>query len=100
MTRHRVSSVVSLVVAASTLGLAGCFATTTDYQRDAEAYIADAVAEALDASFTQVECQRPVDQNVGTRFECTALDDANGTWVFENEITDDDAFEVNVFSRP
>jgi len=100
MSDHRGHWRTPLMVVSSVLGLAACFTSTVDYQRDAEAYIDGTVAEAVGASFVQVECERPIDQNVGTRFECTALDDSNGTWVFDNEITAENEFEVNVFSRP
>ena len=100
MSGHRAHRICPLIVACGALALTSCFDTTTNYQRDAEAYIDDTVADVLGASFRQVECERPIDQNVGTRFECTALDDTNGTWVFDNEITADNEFEVNVFSRP
>jgi hypothetical protein len=100
MRGHRAYWPSPLIVVFCAFGLTSCFDTTINYQRDAEAYIDDTVAEVLGVSFSQVECERPIDQNVGTRFECTALDTANGTWVFDNEIIAENEFEVNVFSRP
>ena len=97
---HRCQWRFPLIVVPCALVLAACFTSTVDYQRDAEGYITSTVAEKVGASFTQVECERPVDQNIGTRFECTALDDSNGTWVFDNEITAENEFSVTVFSRP
>lgn len=100
MSGHRLHLVPPLFVVAGALLLSSCFDTTVNYQRDAESYIDKTVSGVVEATFVQVECERPIDQNVGTRFECSALDDANGTWVFDNEIIGDNEFQVNVFSRP
>ena len=50
--------------------------------------------------FESVECVEPESQDVGTRFECTALDTDGGTWVFDNEISAKNEFTVNVDRRP
>lgn len=95
--RHAPLLVVGVV---GVVAVTGCLTTTTNYQRDAETYIEKTVSATVGATFSRVECERPTDQNIGTRFECTALDDTNGAWVFDNEITADNEFTVNVFSRP
>lgn len=80
--------------------LAGCFTTAADYQRDAEAYIETDVAAALEVTFDDVACVRPENQDVGTRFSCSALDADGGVWEFDNVITAENEFEVNVSRRP
>ena len=82
------------------LALAGCFTSTADFATDAEAFIADRVAEELQVDFVEVTCDEPEAQDVGTRFACTATDADGGSWVFDNEITDDNEFTVNVDRRP
>ncbi len=86
--------------AVAALSLAGCFTSTADFASDAEAFIADTVAEQLEVDFVDVACDEPETQDVGTRFTCTATDASGGTWVFDNEITDDNEFTVNVDRRP
>ena len=90
--------VVATVGAA--VSLAGCFTSTADFATDAEEFIADTVAEQLQVDFVDVACDEPEAQDVGTRFTCTATDADGGTWVFDNEITDDNEFTVNVDRRP
>lgn len=87
------------VLAAST-ALAGCFTSTADFATDAEEFIAGTVAEQLQVDFVEVTCDEPEAQEVGSRFTCTATDGDGGTWVFDNEITDDNEFTVNVDRRP
>lgn len=79
---------------------AGCFTTSADFADDAEEYIADTVAEELGVVFDSVDCTEPESQDVGTRFECTAVDADGGTWVFDNEITAKNEFTVNVDRSP
>jgi hypothetical protein len=80
--------------------LAGCFTTSADFKNDAENYIADEVAPVLEVEFVTVDCDEPVTQDVGTRFECRATDTAGGEWVFDNEISDENEFTVNVDRAP
>lgn len=89
-----------LLVGAATVVLGGCFTTTADFKRDAEAYIAADVADAVGATFESVTCQQPVDQDVGTRFTCSAIDDAGQVWEFDNEIDAPGEFTVNLSKRP
>ena len=88
------------VVVLSLAMLAGCFTTTADFADDAEKYIATDVAERLEVTFDDVECVEPESQDVGVWFECTAVDTDGGTWVFDNQITAKNEFEVNVDRRP
>ena len=85
---------------AASVVLAGCFTSTADFASDAESFIADTVAEQLEVEFIEVACDEPEAQDVGTRFTCTATDADGGTWVFDNVITDDNEFTVNVDRRP
>ena len=72
-----------LLVAAS-IALAGCFTTSTDYQRDAEEFIlGDEDLRRLDTRRSVGvhvgDLREPGSQNVGTTFLCTAMDDAGET---------------------
>jgi hypothetical protein len=91
---------LSLLIGAAGATLAGCFTTSADFSNDAETYIETTVAESLGVEFESVECAEPESQDVGTRFECTAVDAAGGTWVFDNEISAKNEFTVNVDRRP
>ena len=91
-------SVLGAVVAATFLG--GCFTSTADFATDAEDFIAESVAAELDVEFVSVACDEPERQDVGTRFACTAVDRDGDTWTFDNEITDDNEFTVNLDRRP
>ncbi|NND73595.1 MAG: hypothetical protein HKN44_01180 [Ilumatobacter sp.] len=90
---------LSAAAAACTL-LAGCFTTSADFRRDAETFIRDSVAPELDTSFQSVSCTKPVNQDVGTRFACEALDAEGGVWEFDNVIDAPGEFTVNVSRRP
>ena len=78
----------------------GCFTTSADFASDAEEYIADTVAQELGVEFDSVDCTAPESQDVGTRFECTAVDTDGGQWVFDNEITAKNEFTVNLDRSP
>jgi hypothetical protein len=80
--------------------LTGCFTTTADFADDAENYIRTDVAAELKVEFDTVDCEEPESQDVGVWFECTAIDSDGGTWVFDNEISAKNVFEVNVDRRP
>jgi hypothetical protein len=97
-TRRIVHSGV-LIAAASTV-LAGCFTSTADFKSDAEEFIAEQVPPAVEAEFTSVNCDAPVDQQIGTRFACQAIDTDGGVWEFDNVIDAENEFTVNISSRP
>ncbi len=86
--------------ACSTVFLASCFTSTADFKSDAETFIAEQVPPAVETTFTSVNCDAPVDQNVGTRFACQAIDDAGGIWEFDNVIDAEGEFTVNISRRP
>lgn len=98
----RPASIVGRCVAGAiaAVALGGCFTSTADFATDAEDYISETVAAQLDVDFVTVECDEPARQDVGTRFACTATDDQGGVWTFDNEITDDNEFTINVDRRP
>jgi hypothetical protein len=88
------------LVASSTVGLAGCFTSTADFKSDAETFIVDQVAPHVETTFTSVNCDEPLDQTVGTRFACQAVDADGGVWEFDNLIDADGEFTVNISRRP
>lgn len=89
-----IASIVGVV------GLSGCFTSTADFQKDAERYIQDVVAPDLDVAFNAVTCEQPLNQNVGTRFSCSAIDANGDVWEFDNLIDATNEFTVNVSRRP
>ncbi len=80
----------------------GCFTTTADFKTDAERFIETAVAAdpGIDTTFEQVSCEEPLNQDVGTRFTCQAIDVDGGIWEFDNVIDAEGQFTVNVAERP
>ena len=80
--------------------LAGCFTTAKDFQKDAERFILESVGPELDATFQSVACDQPLNQDVGTRFNCSAIDAAGGVWEFDNLIDAPGEFTVNISRRP
>lgn len=98
MSPHRVFRLAC--VAGATVSLAGCFTSTADFKSDAEAFIVDQVAPQVDTTFTSVNCDAPLDQTVGTRFACQAIDDVGGIWEFDNVIDAAGEFTVNISRRP
>jgi hypothetical protein len=80
--------------------LASCFTSTADFKSDAETFIAEQVSVQLGTTLTSVNCVAPIDQNVGTRFACQAIDDASGVWEFDNVIDAEGQFTVNISQRP
>lgn len=84
----------------ATTALAGCFTSTNDFRSDAETFISERVAPEVDAEFTSVNCDEPVDQQVDTRFACQAIDANGGVWEFDNVIDAAGEFTVNISKRP
>ena len=84
----------------SAVCLTSCFTSTSDFKTDAETFIAEQVAPQVETTFTNVNCEAPIDQNVGTRFACQAIDDAGGIWEFDNVIDVEGEFTVNISRRP
>lgn len=82
------------------LALSGCFTSTADFKSDAEAFITERVAPEVGATFTNVNCVAPLDQQVGTRFDCSAVDTDGGVWEFDNVIDVENEFTVNISRRP
>ncbi len=91
-----------LVGACSALVLAGCFTTTADFKNDAEQFILEneGLAEGVGTGFTSATCQEPENQDTGTTFPCTAIDDQGRSWEFSIEITGSNEYEVNVSRFP
>lgn len=94
------SCLAAVAALAATFTLTGCFTSTADFATDAEDFIAETVAPELDVEFVSVDCDEPERQDVGTRFACTATDADGGVWTFDNEITDENEFTINVDRRP
>ena len=86
--------------AGSIVVLASCFTSTADFKSDAETFIVEQVSEQIGTTLTSVNCVAPVDQNVGTRFICQAIDDAGAIWEFDNVIDAEGEFTVNISRRP
>lgn len=84
------------------LALAGCFATTADFREEAETFILDdeSVAEGLGIALVSATCDEPADQEVGTVFGCTAIDENGDEWGFEVQIAESDSIELSVSERP
>lgn len=84
------------------VALSGCFTTTADYREQAETFIVDddAVATELGVSFVSATCEEPADQEVGTVFGCTAVDETSATWDFDVEIGGSERIDVTVSQRP
>jgi hypothetical protein len=87
-------------VVCSAVCLASCFTTTADFKSDAETFIAEQVPPAVETTFTSVNCDAPIDQNIGTRFACQAIDADGGVWEFDNVIDAEGEFTVNISRRP
>jgi hypothetical protein len=95
------TSLIALALAFP-LTLAGCFTTTADYRKKAEEFIVEdeGVAAELGVSLVSATCVEPADQEVGTVFACTAVDDTGGAWGFDVEIAESDRIELTVSDRP
>jgi hypothetical protein len=98
---------IVIVVAGTSLALGGCFTTSTDYQQDAEDFILtdDDLATSLGTAedplgFDSATCEKPVNQDAGTAFPCTAIDENGAVWEFSAEIGDGGTYEVNVSRDP
>ncbi len=98
MNPQRVLRLVSVALAG--VSLAGCFTSTADFKSDAETFIVDQVAPQVDTTFSSVNCDEPLDQAVGTRFGCQAIDATGGVWEFDNVIDAEGEFTVNISRRP
>jgi len=104
----RIVAARAIIVAASTsVALSGCFTTSTDYQQDAENFILtdDDLATGLGTTddplvFDSATCEKPVDQNAGTTFPCTAIDENGAVWEFSAEIGAGGTYEVIVARDP
>ena len=86
--------------AGSMVVLASCFTSTADFKSDAETFIVEQVLEQIGTTLTSVNCVAPVDQNIGTRFTCQAIDDSGAIWEFDNVIDGDGEFTVKISRRP
>jgi hypothetical protein len=95
---RRVSTLLGLFVASVTL--TGCFTSTADFKSDAETFIADQVAAELEVVLKSVNCDSPLDQDVGTSFACTAITEDGGVYEFDNVIDAPGEFTVNISRRP
>lgn len=80
--------------------LASCFTSTADFKSDAETFIVEQVSAEIGTTLTSVICVAPIDQNIGTRFTCQAIDDSGAIWEFDNVIDADGEFTVNISRRP
>ncbi len=87
-------------VCATVTALTGCFTSTADFRSDAETFITERVAPEVGAEFTRVNCDEPLDQQIGTRFACQAIDADAGVWEFDNVIDAEGEFTVNIAQRP
>lgn len=90
---------VAVALAVTTM-LSGCFTSTGDFKSKAEKSITDDVAAEVGVTFTDVNCDTPIDQNAGTRFACQAIDADGGIWEFDNVIDAKNSLVVNIARRP
>jgi hypothetical protein len=99
MPGHRSATCAGLL--AATALLAGCFTTTSDYRETAESFIVDdpSVGESLRVTFDSATCEEPANQDVGTVFACTAVDETGTEWEFEVEIGESDSVVITQASR-
>jgi hypothetical protein len=90
------------LLAVGSVGLSGCFTTSSDYQRDAEEFIVgdEDLRLELGTEFTSATCDDPQSQDVGTTFLCTAKDTDDGDWVFQIEIQESNTYGITVSRRP
>jgi len=95
---RRVSTLLGFFVAS--VMFAGCFTSTADFKSDAESFIADKVAAELDVVFESVNCNSPLNQDVGTGFACTALTLDGGVYEFNSVIDEPGKFTINISRRP
>lgn len=84
------------------LALSGCFTTAADFRAEAETFILEdeTVADGLGVALVSATCDEPADQEVGTVFDCTAIDANGDEWGFEVEIAESDSIDVSVSERP
>lgn len=84
------------------ISLAGCFTSTADYRKEAEAFIIESarVADELGVALVSATCAEPADQEVGTAFTCTAIDQNDATWGFDVVIAESNSIDVSVSDRP
>ena len=89
-------------LALGALALSGCFTTAADFRKEAETFILqdESVAEGLGVTLVSATCAEPADQEVGTVFSCTALDETGDEWGFEVEIAESNGIELSVSERP
>lgn len=100
--RSRPWPLTATAVTALALTLTGCFTTTADYRQKAEEFIVEDedVAAKLAVTLVSATCEEPADQEVGTVFTCTAVDDNGETWGFDVEIAESDRIELTVSDQP
>ena len=107
LTGRIVARRIVMVVAGTSIALSGCFTTSTDYQQDAEDFILtdDDLATSLGTAddplvFDSATCEKPVNQDAGTAFPCTAIDENGAVWEFSAEIGAGGTYEVIVARDP
>ena len=88
------------VALTAAVALSGCFTSTADFKTDAETFIVERVAPEVEAEFTSVNCDEPLDQQIDTRFACQAIDAEGGVWEFDNVIDAEGEFTVTISQRP
>lgn len=93
---------VTTVIALAALALSGCFTTAADYRQKAEKFIVEdeGVATELGVALVSATCEEPADQEIGTTFACTAVDETGASWGFDVEITATDRIALSVSERP
>lgn len=76
---------------------AACSPDESDFASEAESFIGDEdgdVASSVGLTFEDVECEEPASTETGAMFTCTATGSDGASYVFTNEITGDNEFEV------
>jgi hypothetical protein len=101
---HQVLSIARrlAVPTIAAVSLTGCFTSTADFRNEAETFIVEnaGVADGLGVALVSATCVEPADQEVGTTFTCTAIDENGDTWGFEVEIAESNRIDVSVSDRP
>lgn len=87
---------------AGALALSGCFTTAADYREEAEKFIVtnQEIVAGLEVTIVSATCDEPANQDVGTTFSCTAVDERGDTWGFDVTIGTSNQIKVSVSERP
>lgn len=82
--------ILPLITGAAVVGIAACSPDEQDFKKEAEKYIeGDDVEKELGENVNDVECEEPVNKEVGTTYTCVGTGDSGTPYTFTVEITGD-----------